>query len=222
MSNAGAIATGVYTFSNVTVIHTISVTFGINAFTITSSTGSNGTISPLGGASVNCGNNLSYTITPDSCFPIADVLIDGASNAGAISAGAYTFTNVTANHTISVTFGNNQCNQGVTLNIKILIGGFYISNGLMEAVLYRDNLSSDSAACDSITVQLHEAAHPDSIVATAQGLLYTDGNAHLVFPSYVLGHTYYLAVRHRNALAIWSKNTVFINASTIAFDFTRQ
>jgi hypothetical protein len=176
----------------------------------------------LGASSVNCGNNLSYSITPNACFPIADVLIDGVSNAGAVSAGVYTFTNVSSDHTISVVFGSNQCNTGVTMNLRVFIGGFYLSNGLMEAVLYHDNLSSDATACDSIKVELHDAVQTDSVVATASGLLHTDGNAQLIFPSFVIGHPYYLAVRHRNALAIWSKTTVLINSSTIAFDFTRQ
>src|SRR5208283_2680155 len=52
------------TVKNVTASHTISVTFAINQYTITSSAGSNGTISPLGNVGVNYGGTQAFTITP--------------------------------------------------------------------------------------------------------------------------------------------------------------
>src|SRR5436189_2462962 len=57
-----------------------------------------------GTGSVSCGSNATYTITPDACYSIADVIVDGVSQ-GAV--GTYTFTNVTANHTISASFSLN-------------------------------------------------------------------------------------------------------------------
>lgn len=50
------------------------------------------------------GANQVFTITANTGFQVADVLVDGAS-AGAVS--AYTFTNVTANHTISASFARS-------------------------------------------------------------------------------------------------------------------
>src|SRR5205085_1732125 len=97
----GAVST--YTFTNVTANHTISATFSLNTYTITVTAGANGSITPATG-SVNCGSNATYTITPNACYSIADVIVDGVSQ-GAV--GTYTFTNVTANHTISATFANN-------------------------------------------------------------------------------------------------------------------
>jgi hypothetical protein len=97
--NQGAISS--YTFSNVTAAHSISATFAINTYTITSSAGSNGSISPVGANSVNHGGNRGYTITPDSGYHVADVLVDGVS-VGAVT--TYTFSNVTTGHTISATF----------------------------------------------------------------------------------------------------------------------
>jgi hypothetical protein len=90
-----------YTFTNVTAGHTIAVTFAINTYTITASAGANGTIAPLGDVTVNCGGNQTFTITPATCFSVADVLVDGVS-VGAVT--SYTFTNVTANHSIAASF----------------------------------------------------------------------------------------------------------------------
>jgi hypothetical protein len=71
---------------------------GIN-YTITSIAGANGTITPTG--TVSSGASKTITITPNNGYQVANVLVDGAS-VGAVS--TYTFSNVTANHTISATF----------------------------------------------------------------------------------------------------------------------
>ncbi|MEO8769404.1 MAG: YDG domain-containing protein [Ferruginibacter sp.] len=96
-------AVGTYTFTNVTNNHTISASFILNTYTVTVTAGANGSITP-GTGSVNCGDNATYTITANGGFTIADVIVDGVSQ-GAV--GTYTFTTVTANHTISATFVNN-------------------------------------------------------------------------------------------------------------------
>ena len=69
--------------------------------TITATAGANGTITPNGEVEVVCGENQSFIITADAGFEIEDVLVDGIS-VGAVA--EYTFTEVTENHTISVTF----------------------------------------------------------------------------------------------------------------------
>jgi hypothetical protein len=96
-----------YTF-NVTEDRTLIANFQIKTFTITATTDANGTISPLGTTTVNYGASQSYTITPNTGYEINQVLVDGVNNSTAVSSGTYTFTNVTANHTISVTFKAKQ------------------------------------------------------------------------------------------------------------------
>ncbi|MCX6344165.1 MAG: metallophosphoesterase [Armatimonadetes bacterium] len=96
----GAIAS--YTFTNVTADHTISATFAASpTYTITASAGAGGTITPSGAVVVNQGSNKSFTIAASPGYNITDVVVDSVSQ-GAIA--SYTFTNVTANHTISATF----------------------------------------------------------------------------------------------------------------------
>jgi hypothetical protein len=90
-----------YTFTNVTATHTIAVTFALNTYTITATAGPNGSISPSGAVSVNEGANQSFTITPNAGYHVDTMTVDGGSVAPATS---YTFTNVTGNHTIDVTF----------------------------------------------------------------------------------------------------------------------
>src|SRR5439155_23716363 len=98
-SSVGAVSS--YVFTHVTTNHTISATFAADVKTITASAGANGSISPSGAVAVNCGTNQTFTLTPDACYQVADVLVDGGS-VGAVT--SYTFTSVTANHTITATF----------------------------------------------------------------------------------------------------------------------
>ena len=68
---------------------------------ITANAGPGGSISPSGTVAVNSGANQTFTISPNTGYQVADVLVDGV-NQGAIT--SYTFSNVTATHTISATF----------------------------------------------------------------------------------------------------------------------
>ncbi len=92
-----------YTFSNVTSNHTISASFS-NICTITSSTGLNGNISPLGTNSVSPGSNVTYTFTSNPGYHVDSVFVDGKY---VDSTSSYTFINVKSIHTISVTFAIN-------------------------------------------------------------------------------------------------------------------
>jgi hypothetical protein len=94
-----------YTFTNVTAPHTISAKFVINQYTITASSGANGSISPSGAVVVTHGASQAFTIVPGAGYHVDSVFVDGGY-AGTVT--NYTFTNVTAPHTISVKFAINQ------------------------------------------------------------------------------------------------------------------
>ncbi|HEV8539358.1 MAG TPA: SdrD B-like domain-containing protein, partial [Bacteroidota bacterium] len=93
-----------YRFRNVTFNHTIRVVFA-NLYTITSSAGANGGISPFGQVSVNPGGSQTFNFTPSTGYHVDSLIVDGVSQAIAAS---YTFTNVTTNHTIRVAFHIDQ------------------------------------------------------------------------------------------------------------------
>ena len=68
---------------------------------ITASAGTGGTISPTGSVSVNYGASQTFSITAKSGYAISGVTVDGSSM-GRLS--SYTFSNVTASHTIKAAF----------------------------------------------------------------------------------------------------------------------
>ena len=73
----------------------------LQTFTITSSAGGNGSISPTGTFSLTEGQSKTFTISPKSGFHIDGVLVDGVFKG---TTSTYTFQNLSANHTIAASF----------------------------------------------------------------------------------------------------------------------
>jgi hypothetical protein len=85
----------------VNIFKTSDLLFGVPGYTLTPSSGSNGSISPNVPTDVNSGGSQIFNFYPATNYLVADVLVDGSSIGHPSS---YEFTNVTANHTISVSF----------------------------------------------------------------------------------------------------------------------
>jgi hypothetical protein len=102
-ANKGAVMS--YTFSSVQANHTIAAYFKAVTYTITATAEADGAISSPGVNTVNPGSSMTFTIKPSAGYHVVDVLVDGVSQ-GAVT--SYTFTNVTASHTITATFTQNE------------------------------------------------------------------------------------------------------------------
>ncbi len=118
---------------------------------ITASAGANGSISPSGLIVVNYAANQSFTITANSGFHVSDVLVDGSS-VGAVS--TYTFTNVTADHTIAASFAVNP------------VGPFTItaSAGANGAISPSGAVSVASGANQSFTITANSGFHVSDVM----------------------------------------------------------
>ena len=80
VSGCGATYSGnIITTAPVTANCTVSAVFAINTYTINPSAGSNGTISPSTLQTVSYNGTSSFTITPNTGYHIANVLVDGVS-----------------------------------------------------------------------------------------------------------------------------------------------
>ena len=98
-SSVGAVTS--YTFSKVTANHAISASFAATTFTITASAGSGGSISPTAASSIGYGGSKVFSITPKPNYLISAIKVDGVSVG---TKASYTFSKVTANHTINASF----------------------------------------------------------------------------------------------------------------------
>jgi len=90
-----------YTLSNVTANHTVSVAFA-QSFTVTPSAGFGGSISPSTAQTVAMNSSIALTATPVTHYAVKQWTLDGF----VVQTGGttYALSNVTTNHTISVSF----------------------------------------------------------------------------------------------------------------------
>jgi hypothetical protein len=85
-------------------VATITVTEPSDQLTITATAGVGGKITPAGVIKVSYGAAQIFLFTPNTGYKIESVLVDGINQPTAVTSGMYTFYNITASHTIHVTF----------------------------------------------------------------------------------------------------------------------
>ncbi len=170
-----------YTFSNVQATHTITATFAINTytispitvtntFTISASAGANGTISPTGSVSVNYGDNQSFTITASGGYHIANVIVDNVPQ-GAVS--SYNFTNVTASHTITASFGINTNTTTTVIGI--------VSNTTIIPITQEGNIAVQQFLTN-VTITPHPSNITTTVAFTVTGPSGTLGFSNMTLP----------------------------------------
>ncbi|MBI5021303.1 MAG: T9SS type A sorting domain-containing protein [Ignavibacteriales bacterium] len=93
-----------YTFDNVISEHFIVANFSVDLFTIAATSGLGGTIDPSGNITIPYGSNQKFIISPDAGYHIDSLFVD-ENHVDSIA--SYTFTNITANHTIHAKFAIN-------------------------------------------------------------------------------------------------------------------
>ena len=91
-------------------------------YTIKTTAGAGGSISPSGSVSVREGRDQTFTITPDKGYAVSNVKIDGKS-IGAVK--SYTFENVRRTHTIEVIFMKANGTPQTGVFVDVATGGYY-------------------------------------------------------------------------------------------------
>jgi uncharacterized protein (DUF2126 family) len=133
----------------------------------------------------------------------------------------YTVTGTAANgctNTTTTTI-NVGASCGTVLNLTLFIQGYYIGGGTMNATLSNQGLPNSLSDCDDITVELHDVMVPYAMAYSYTGILHTNGTITCSFPSAVLGNSYYISVKNRGAVEIWSANPITLTPVT-NYDFT--
>lgn len=81
-------------------------------YTVTSSAGTNGSISPSSSQTVTAGSTLTFTATPDAGFGVSQWQVDGTlAQTGNIT---FTLANIRSDHNVTVTFGTEILTRSVT------------------------------------------------------------------------------------------------------------
>ena len=96
------IVDGTYVLRDIRADHVVAVTFWKVEFDIEISAGENGSANPSGIQRVQENESLTVVFTPSEGYTYDSVLVDGEE--GTLTNGTYVFSNVLADHEISVTF----------------------------------------------------------------------------------------------------------------------
>jgi hypothetical protein len=109
------------------------------------------------------------------------------------------------------------------LSLQLFLDGYYIygSNpASMRAARYINLIESGSANpgantdVDLITVELRSAANLNVVAYSVSSILQTNGSLQCTFPAAAFGNSYYLVVKHRSSIPLWSANPVTMSGST--------
>ncbi len=195
----GAILT--YTFTNVQASHTITASFSATTFTVTAFADVHSSITPVGAVIVNFGGSQTFTYLASSGYSIASVLVDGVS----VSAtGSYTFSNVQANHTISVSTSVNV----QTITASAGSGGVISPSG---------TVSVNYGGSQSFTIAANTGYHVVDVVvdSVSQGAIssYTFNNIqgnHTITASFTINN-YAIAASAGSGGTISPSGTVYID-----------
>lgn len=82
--------------------HTLTVRFAADIYTVSSSAGSNGSISPSGETRVSGGGSVVFTLLPDPGYKVSSVTVNGSDVA--FSNNTYTLSGITADTRVAVYF----------------------------------------------------------------------------------------------------------------------
>ena len=93
----------------------------------------------------------------------------------------------------------------------------------MNAAMHNNDLSQNATDVDTVSVELHATTGGLATLATVTGVLQTNGTIAGLRVSaasgITIGNSYYIAIRHRNSVAVWSAAPVAITAG-MTYDFS--
>ena len=157
---------------------------------------------------------------------------DAYNTSGSISSsiGQVFYTSSSSSSGVVISQGVQQASKAITtlfLDLKVLVDGYYIyqSNpplmvparytNLVEAGSSNPGLPTDA---DFIQVELRKPSSLEVVSYTTNAMLNTNGTVSCNFPKSALVDTYYIVVKHRSCLPLWSSNPIsFTNFSEYNF-----
>ena len=176
------------------------------------------------------GYSLSFTDCNDSnalIYQSASLFIDadGDGYDGGQSTVCYGAT-VPAGYML--TSSGTDCNDAVysltntcssIVNLKLNIQGYYdTASHAMRPVMANQGVGTSATDVDDVTVELRDSS-TNALVASATARLHTDGTATATFVTAPSG-SFYIAVKHRNAIETWSATAQTVGATPLTYDFS--
>ncbi|MDR3609277.1 MAG: hypothetical protein P4L27_01780 [Ignavibacteriaceae bacterium] len=131
---------------------------------------------------------------------------DAWTNIGGTINGSNLESNVAFNSFSEFAIGSTDLSNFVpVVTLTALIQGLY--NG-------------SSMVSDTVTVELHSASSPYTLIDTQKGVLNSSGVGSFSFLSAVNGTPYYIVIKHRNGVETWSATGNIFTSSALSYDMT--
>ncbi len=122
--------------------------------------------------------------------------------------------------TIAADSNSNSFNNKHYLNIHCYFQSLYKGDGLMNSAFKASGLTQLDQFADSVTVNLWEATSPAQLVNATPVLIDTLGYGITEIPATLIGKNCYWEIKHRNSIATWSAEPIWMNEACNAYDFT--
>jgi len=175
-----------------------------------------GTVVTITGTGFTGATTVSFAGTNASSFNVVSpTVIEAVVPNISPSSGVVCVTNDKG--CVLCTTTNFSITTGITLNVKLYIEGFYLSAGMMRAVVNPVGLPT---LCDTIVLKLHESTSPYAVLQSFTSTINTNGEGSFIFPSELLNGSYYISVHHRNALETWSASPITISGAVSTYIFS--
>ena len=121
----------------------------------------------------------------------------------------------------SVVDSLNTLSLDVHLYLTAYLEGFYLGSINMTASPFNADGVSPINIADTIIVELHEDLPPFTLAYSTKAILKTNGFSDVLFSGTgANGNNYYVVVRHRNSIAIWSAVPVAMSSAGVSYDFS--
>jgi hypothetical protein len=186
-----------------------------------------------------------YMVTSPSCSGSSSttvMVVNGTQAVNTITQtamGSYTWANNGQTYTVSGTYTGvvENCiaqvlNLTITpltanLSLQLFLDGYYINNSnpsSMRPARYNNLVASGSlnqaatTDVDIVTVELRSPSNLNVVAYSVSPILQANGSVQCVFPAGALGGSFYIVVKHRSSLPLWSANPVAMsNATALSF-----
>jgi hypothetical protein len=186
--------------------NTATITVSVNASPMVSTSATPSTICAGTSSTLSATGGTSYSWMPGNLTGIPSVTPTATTT--------YTVTATNANGcTNTATVTVNYCSNS-QLTVKVLHQGYYKAAGSIGSVLQNQGQPNGPSDCDTVVIRLYNASAPYAMAYSYKGILQTNGNIVCSFPPAVNGLSFYIGVRHRNAIETWSNNPVLMSAVT--------
>jgi hypothetical protein len=107
---------------------------------------------------------------------------------------------------------------GCSATLRLFLEGYYIGGMHMNNALLNEGEISLTTTADSVWVELKDTVNM-ATVESDYTILDTSGYVTANFSPNVIGHAYYISVRHRNSINTWSALPILLSGTNY-YDFT--